>query len=137
MAINRFENIFTTLSNQERDATDNAYNVRTEIQNASIPVVPEKSSVTATTKQAPTVSSTQVLAADSNRLGASFINQSDQICYINIGSNASATTFTVTLPSYDATGKNPVYELPYGTTDEVNVVFAATGTGNLIITEFS
>jgi hypothetical protein len=81
--------------------------------------------------QAPTVTSTEVLASD-GKIGASFVNLSSADCYILLGDGtASATNYTVKL----STGVNSIYELPYGYSGAVQVVFSGTGTGNLVITK--
>ena len=81
--------------------------------------------------QATTVTSTEVLTSES-RIGASFVNLASTDCYVLLGSGtASATNYTVKL----STGVNSIYELPYGYSGAVQVVFSGTGTGNLVITK--
>ncbi len=84
--------------------------------------------------QALTETSVKVLSAGDAAVGASMINLSDQDAYILLGSGtASATNHTVKLPS----GGSAIYEMPYNYSGEVNLVFAGSGTGNLLITKFS
>ena len=81
--------------------------------------------------QAPTVTSTEILASD-GRLGASFVNLTSADCYILLGNGtASSTNYTVKL----STGVNSIYELPYNYSGAVQAVFSGTGTGNLVITK--
>lgn len=84
--------------------------------------------------QAVTETSTQILAAGDAEIGASFINLSNADAYILLGSGtASATNHTVAL----AHGGGDIYELPYNYSGAVQVVFAHSGSGDLVITKFN
>lgn len=83
--------------------------------------------------QGPTVTSTEILASN-GRLGASFVNLSNADAYILLGSGtASATNYTVKLKH----GGDDIYETPYNYSGAVQVVFAHSGSGNLVITKFN
>jgi hypothetical protein len=83
--------------------------------------------------QAVTLTSTEVLSEE-RRIGASFVNLSTVDAYILLGDGtASATNYTVKL----ATGGNDIYETPYNYSGPVQVVFSASGTGDLVITKFN
>lgn len=78
-----------------------------------------------------TETSTEALAAGA-RSGASFVNTATQDAYILLGEGtASATNYTVKLPA----GGEAIYETPFSYSGAVQVVFAAAGTGDLVITK--
>ena len=78
-----------------------------------------------------TETSTEVLSANTNRAGASFINLGTQDVYLLLGEGtASATSLTVKL----AANGDAIYELPYQFQGPVQAVWAGAGTGNLKIT---
>jgi cystathionine beta-lyase/cystathionine gamma-synthase len=81
-----------------------------------------------------TETSTEVLAEEDAKAGASFVNLSNADAYILLGSGtASATNYTVKL----AHGGDDIYETPYNYSGAVQVVFAHSGSGNLVITKFN
>lgn len=78
-----------------------------------------------------TETSTEALA-EGPRLGASIVNTATQDAYILLGTGtASITNYTVKLP----TGGEAIYETPFGYSGAIQVVFAAAGTGDLVITK--
>jgi hypothetical protein len=93
----------------------------------------EVSSSSTILTQATTETSTEVLPSES-RVGASFVNMTNADAYILLGSGtASATNYTVKL----AHGGDDIYETPYNYSGAVQVVFAHSGSGNLVITKFN
>ena len=81
-----------------------------------------------------TETSTEALADGDATSGASFVNLANADAYILLGSGtASATNYTVKL----AHGGDDIYETPYGYSGAVQVVFAHSGSGNLVITKFN
>ena len=83
--------------------------------------------------QALTETSTEVLASET-RVGVSFVNLANADAYILLGSGtASATNYTVKLKH----GGDDIYEAPYNYSGAVQVVFAHSGSGNLVITKFN
>ena len=81
-----------------------------------------------------TVTNVEVLAADEGTVGSSFVNLSNADAYILLGSGtASATNYTVKLKH----GGDDIYETPYNYSGAVQVVFAHSGSGNLVITKFN
>jgi hypothetical protein len=86
------------------------------------------------TTLAVTETSTEALADGDATAGASFVNLSNADAYILLGSGtASATNYTVKL----AHGGDDIYETPYNYSGAVQVVFAHSGSGNLVITKFN
>jgi hypothetical protein len=84
--------------------------------------------------QAVTTVNVEVLAANEGTVGASFVNLSNADAYILLGSGtASATNYTVKLKH----GGDDIYETPYNYSGAVQVVFAHSGSGNLVITKFN
>jgi len=67
---------------------------------------PRRYGTATVTRVAAAVSSTQLLAANSIRLAASFYNDSTADLYLKFGTAASATSKTVTVPA------GGIYELP-------------------------
>jgi hypothetical protein len=84
--------------------------------------------------QAVTTVNVEVLAANEGTVGSSFVNLSNADAYILLGSGtASATNYTVKLKH----GGDDIYETPYNYSGAVQVVFAHSGSGNLVITKFN
>jgi hypothetical protein len=75
-------------------------------------------------------SSTQLIASNTARLGASVFNDSTSAMYINLGSSATTTAFVVKLApaSY--------YEIPFNYTGVVNGIWD-TATGAARVCEFA
>lgn len=95
-------------------------------------LVKQIASSSAVTSVASSASSVSLLASNSGRLGATFYNDSTQICYLKLGATASNTSYTVQL------GPNGYYELPPGQiyTGAVDGIWASAN-GNMRITELS
>lgn len=86
------------------------------------------SSVTATSVVAAT-SSVSLLAANTNRKGASIWNASTAVLSIEMGATATTAAFTAQL------GQGDLYEVPFGYTGAISGVWAV-GTGNALVREF-
>jgi|DEB0MinimDraft_10_1074344.scaffolds.fasta_scaffold54295_2 phage protein U len=99
-----------------------------------INIVEGSSSSSAIETVAVTETSTQALSDGAAAVGASFVNLSNADAYILLGSGtASATNYTVKLSH----GGDDIYETPYNYSGAVQVVFAHSGSGNLVITKFN
>lgn len=81
------------------------------------------SSVSATT------STVTLLAANSDRLGATVHNDSNKALYLKLGSGASTSDFTVDVP------RKGYYEVPYQYTGILTGVWASGASGNARVTE--
>ena len=84
----------------------------------------------AVTSVAASASTTTLLAANANRIGASIHNDSGVDLYLACAAGASVTAFTVKLASQG------YFEVPYGYTGIITGVWASA-TGNARITEFN
>jgi len=86
------------------------------------------------TSTAAATSSTAILASNTARKGATIINSSTSIAYINMGATASSSAYTVAM---NAAGAVPsYYEVPFGYTGAINAIWVAAN-GNAIVTEFT
>lgn len=63
--------------------------------------------------------SQSLIAANTNRLGATVYNDSGVVCYLHFGAAASSTTFTVKMVDQS------YYEVPFGYTGAVNALWAS------------
>lgn len=88
------------------------------------PATPSNSNVALST------SSTTLLAANSNRLGAAIFNDSNKSLYVKLGASASSTSFTVEVP------KAGYYEVPFGYTGIIDGALSK-GTGTARVTELT
>lgn len=75
-------------------------------------------------------SSVTLLAANSDRLGATIYNDSTAALYVKLGATASTSSFTVKMAS------DGYFEVPYGYTGVIDGIWASA-TGNARITEVS
>ena len=91
--------------------------------------MPTSATVTPATVNSSTTSNT-LLAANSNRKGASIWNNSTATLYVELGATASNTVYTVKV---DAGG---YYEIPYGYTGAIAGIWSAAN-GNALVREFS
>lgn len=91
------------------------------------PTRPATSSVTS-----PTTSTTnaQLLAANTNRLGATIYNDSTQNMFLKLGTTASSTSFTIRMAPQSH------YEVPFGYTGRIDGILSS-GTGNARVTELT
>jgi hypothetical protein len=72
------------------------------------------------------VADTLLLAANSNRMGATVTNDSVATLYLKLGSGASTTSHTAQIP------RGGYYEVPFGYTGQINGYWsAATGTARV------
>jgi hypothetical protein len=91
----------------------------------------------AVTRVAASATSAQVLAANTQRTGAKFMNDSAAICYLLEGTGtASPTNFSVKLAPNDTNGIGGYYETPFGFSGAVQAVWSAAA-GGLAVTETS
>jgi hypothetical protein len=95
-----------------------------------IPFSAAAASVTGVTSSA---SNQTALFANDARFGACFYNDADKACYLKLGTTASTSSFTVKIAagSYYELPATPIY------TGQVDVIWDASPTGNLLVTEIS
>ena len=73
----------------------------------------------------------QVLASTAGRKGASFFNDSTQVCYLKLGTTASATSYTVKMAA------GSFYELPHPVyTGRIDAIWTSAN-GSLLVTELT
>lgn len=101
------------------------YIVGTEVESA--PTTAENGAVTSVNASA---SNTTILAANSNRRGATVFNDSTAIVYLKLGSGSSSTSFTVRMDGYG------YYEVPFGYTGVITGTWASA-TGAARVTELT
>jgi hypothetical protein len=89
-----------------------------------------RSGTSAVTSVASSASNVQLLAANTNRVGATFYNDSTQVLYLKLGVTASTSSYTIQMAA------NGYYEVPYGYTGEIDGIWASAN-GNARITELS
>lgn len=80
-------------------------------------------------------SSTTLIAANANRLGAAIVNDSSAILYVKLGSSASSTSYTVMLAG-TVSSIAAYYEVPFGYTGIITGIWASA-TGNARVTELT
>lgn len=75
--------------------------------------------------------STTILAANTNRLGATIYNDSTALLYVSLGATCTTTNFTVIIPA------SGYYEVPPADNPYVGIITGvwATATGNARVTE--
>ena len=100
------------------------------LQNTSVAVSQVAASSSAITSVAGATSSTQLLAANSARLSATFYNDSSANAYLALAASASTSAFTKILMPGE------YYTLPMRWTGDVYAIWASA-TGNMRITELS
>lgn len=74
--------------------------------------------------------STQLLASNADRLGATLFNDSNAVCYVKLGTTASATDFIVKM------GPGAYYEIPFGYRGRIDGIWT-TATGTMRCGEFT
>lgn len=95
-------------------------------------LVKEQRPTTATTTSVnDTATSTTLLAANANRLGATIHNDSTAALYVKLGTTASATDFTVKMAA------DSYYEVPFGYTGRIDGIWASDASGAARITELT
>ena len=72
------------------------------------------------------VADTTLLAANASRMGASVFNASTAILYLNLGTGASAASYTVRMTP------NAYYEIPFGYSGQINGYWAAANGAALV-----
>jgi hypothetical protein len=82
------------------------------------------------TSVAASASSVNLLALNSNRLGAAIYNDSSVTLYVKLGTTASTSSYTVQIAPLG------YYEVPYGYTGNIDGIWASA-TGNARITELT
>jgi hypothetical protein len=87
-----------------------------------------RSSVSSVTSVAASMSNTQILAPNADRLGAIIFNDSNSNLYLKLGTDASKTSFTILL------GKQDYYEIP---SNYIGAIYGVWGIaiGNARVTE--
>ncbi|MEH2414483.1 hypothetical protein [Nostoc sp.] len=101
------------------------------LYNPAAVTVSESTSGTSTpTTVASTVSSTTILAANSNRKGATFWNDSTATLYLEIGASASTSAFTAKL------FPQGYYELPFHCIGVISGIWSAVN-GNCLVRELT
>jgi hypothetical protein len=93
-------------------------------------IVANKCATSSVTSVAAATSSTQLMAATVNRIGATVYNDSTSVLYLNLGNTASSTSFTIKLQPED------YYEVPFGYTGAILGIWT-TATGSARLTELS
>lgn len=83
------------------------------------------------TSVADTASSTQLLASNTSRAGASIQNDSPEILYVKLGTTASLADYTVKMVS------GAYYEVPFGYTGRIDGIWANNSTGAALIDELT
>jgi hypothetical protein len=93
---------------------------------------PTRGGTAAVTAVAASGSSTTLLSAESDRLGASIFNDADQACFVKFGATASSTSFTVKI------AVNGYFEFPQPVyTGVVDAIWENSPSGNARITELT
>jgi hypothetical protein len=92
--------------------------------------VPLTTSTTTVAQVASSATVVTLLAANTARMGATIFNQSTSVCYVKLGSGASATSYTVRMSA------NAYYEVPFGYTGIITGIWAAVN-GNAYVTELT
>lgn len=93
-------------------------------------------STSATSSVAVAQASTQLLAANANRRGATIYNDATAHAHIKLGATATLSDFTVVLQNI-VNNVGGYYEVPAGYTGIVSAYLGAAGTGNWRITELT
>lgn len=95
----------------------------------SVDELPSSSS-SSTTSVAASTTNVTLLAANSERLGASVYNDADRPMYLKLGASASTTSYTVRVP------RQFLYEVPFSYTGIIEAVWGTGVTGAARITEY-
>lgn len=90
-----------------------------------------RASSSAVTSVNDTASSTTLLAANANRLGATVYNDSTVALYLKLGATASLTSFTVKMAA------DSYYEVPFAYTGIIDGIWASDASGSARITEIT
>lgn len=101
------------------------------IQNASLVVAQLTYSTSTVTQVASSATNVQVLASTAGRKGASFFNDSTQVCYLKLGTTATSSSYTVKMAAGD------FYEAPFPCyTGRIDAIWASAN-GNMFVTELT
>lgn len=84
------------------------------------------SATTSVSSALASVTNFTILTSSVNRQAASFYKEGTNICYIKLGSTATATSFTVKL------SQNGFYEIPQYYTGQVDIIFSTAVAGNTV-----
>lgn len=98
---------------------------------AAVQVKAQIGSTSTVTSVASSATSVSLLASNASRIGATFFNESTQICYLKLGATASTSSYTVQLVA------GAYYELPFQNkmyTGTIDAIWASAN-GNMRITE--
>jgi hypothetical protein len=86
-----------------------------------------RSSTTSVSSVAASASSVALLASNTNRLGATIYNDSNQTLYVQLGATASTTSFVVKM------NKDDYYEIPFNYTGVINGIWSsASGSARIV-----
>lgn len=97
---------------------------------SSVTVTLPSSDTSTPTTVAASATSTTVLAANSNRRGATIWNESTATLYLKFGATASTTAFTVKLSA------GGYYEVPFNYTGVISGIWSAAN-GNALVEELT
>lgn len=96
----------------------------------AVTATPVVAATSAVTQVASSATSATVLAANANRFGASFYNDSTQTLYLKFGTTASATSYTVKMPP------DSYFEVPSRYTGRIDGIWASAN-GFAYVTELT
>ena len=91
--------------------------------------VPPSASSATVTSVAGSATSVQLLAANGNRKGALFVNDSTSDCYLKYGTTASSSSYTVKIAA------GAFYNMPTPTFTGIIECIWDSAAGNMVITE--
>lgn len=94
-------------------------------------VVPGGANTATTTAVNDTASNATLLASNADRIGATFYNDSTQVCYVKYGTTASLSSFHV------AMSPGGYLEIPFFYRGNIDGIWAADGSGAMRICEFT
>lgn len=107
-----------------------AANSGVDIGDVDVTSLPRAATATLT-NVSDTATSTTVLAANANRLGATVHNDSTASLYLKFGATASATSFTIKIEP------DGYYEVPFGYTGIIDGIWTADASGAARVTELT
>lgn len=122
----------TALPNEGQQTMANSISVAIASDQSTLPVKELRSATATTSQVADTASSATLLAANTDRLGATIANDSSAVLFVKFGTTASSTDYSARLPQY------AYLEVPYGYTGRIDGIWASDpNDGAARITEFT
>jgi hypothetical protein len=115
LVVARRDDVLSTLTPAQGDAVG----LRVDSLGALWVTEARRASTATTSNVASSASSTTLLSANADRLGAMILNDSDEILYVKLGATASTTSFTVKMES------QTYYEVPFDYTGIIDGIWAA------------